>query len=99
MVEITITGETAVKYSSLKTGVLAEAKQHVYIAIDQLKPLPKTHEELIERMRDYFDGQKVEVFSKMLFIVGEDEFRVFITDTVVESGYYYRDSGGVIRPL
>lgn len=82
----------------ITTHDLNEAKQHLYLALDQIQPLPKNHEELIEKMRDYFDGQKVEVFSKMVAIVGEHEFRNFIAETVVESGLYKKDERGNIRP-
>lgn len=78
--------------------VLTEAKQHLFIALDEMKNnLPKTHEELIERLRDYFEAQKVEVFSKIVVAEGEEGFRDFIADTVVESGLYIRDEEGQVR--
>lgn len=74
-----------------------EAKQHLFIALDEMKDdLPKTHEDLIERMRDYFSDQKVEVFSNIVQAVGEPGFRDFIADTVIESGLYTRDEGGQV---
>lgn len=72
-----------------------EAKMHLFIALDEMRPdLPKTHEDLIERMRDYFHDQKVEVFSKIIDAEGEHGFRDFIADVVVESGLYTRDDRG-----
>jgi hypothetical protein len=77
---------------------IIEAKQHLFIALDQLQPvLPKTHDDLIERMRDYFEGQRVDVFSKLVQTRGEAGFRDFIADTVVESGFYIRDDQGQVR--
>lgn len=81
----------------LTHGEIVEAKQHLQIALDELNPLPQTHEELIERIREYFSDQRVAVFSKMVARVGEGAFRDFIADTVVESGKYYRDEQGQVR--
>lgn len=78
------------------------AKKHILLAIDEFsnskQPMPDNHEELIERLRDYFEGQKVEVFSKLLFDMGEEDFREFIEETVLDSGKYYRDPDGQVRP-
>jgi hypothetical protein len=81
----------------LTSHEVAEAKQHLYIALDELDPLPRTHEQLIEQMREYFSDQKVAVFSKMVARIGEAEFRDFIAETVVESGKYYRAEDGQVR--
>lgn len=84
--------------SKISAPEIIEAKQHLFIALDEMKTnLPRTHEDLIERMRDYFENQKIEVFSRIVVAVGEDGFRDFIADTVVESGFYYRDSEGQVR--
>lgn len=84
--------------SKISMSDTTEAKQHLFIALDEMKTnLPKTHEDLIERMRNYFEDQKVEVFSRIINAVGEPGFRDFIADTVVESGFYYRDSEGQVR--
>ncbi len=76
-----------------------EARLHLTIALDEMRGnLPRTHEALIERMRDYFEDQKIEVFSRVINAVGEEGFRDFIADTVLESGLYARDEHGQIRP-
>lgn len=75
-----------------------EAKLHLFIALDEMRTdLPKTHEDLIERMRDYFSDQKVEVFSRIVTAVGEEGFKDYIADAVVESGLYARDEQGQIK--
>lgn len=77
---------------------VSEAKQHLFIALDELKPgLPKSHDELIEKLRDYFEDQKIEVFSRVINAVGEPGFRDFIAETVIESGLYIRDEEGQVR--
>ena len=81
----------------LTQAEIDEAKQHLFIALDEFKPLPKTHEELVEMLRDYFSDQQVEVFSKMVADIGESDFRDFIANTVVESGKYFRDDRGQVR--
>lgn len=81
----------------LTNSDITEAKQHLYIALGEFDPLPRTHEELVERMREYFSDQKVSVFSRMVARLGEAEFRDFIADTVVESGKYYRAEDGQVR--
>lgn len=73
------------------------AKRHLLIALDEFKPLPKSHDELIEKYREYFENQKVEVFSNLLFRMGEADFREFIAETVLESGKYFRDEDGQIK--
>ena len=77
-----------------------EAKQHITIALGELRrPLPETHEELIEKFRDYFSDMQIDVFSKMIVDEGEEAFREFIAETLIESGRYRRDSvDGQIRP-
>lgn len=88
--------------STLFTGIsqaeIDEAEQHLIIALGEFKPLPMTHEQLIEQMRDYFSDQQVDVFSRIVARNGEDAFRDFIADTVVKSGKYYRCEDGQIRP-
>ncbi len=79
---------------------VAESKQHLFIALDEMKTnLPTNHEALIERLRDYFADQKIEVFSRVINAVGEGGFRDFIADTVVESGFYKMGDDGQIRPI
>lgn len=73
------------------------AKKHLLLALGQFKPLPENHEELIEKLREYFEDQKIEVFSKLLFRMGEDGFRDFIAETILESGRYFRDEDGQIK--
>lgn len=76
-----------------------EAKLHLTIALDEMRGnLPKTHETLVEKLRDYFEDQKIEVFSRVINAVGEEGFRDFIADTVVETGFYARDEHGQVRP-
>lgn len=67
------------------------AQNHLLLALAEFNPLPRTHNELVEKMREYFDGQKVEVFGRIINRMGEEGFRDFIADTVIESGKYYRD--------
>ena len=77
---------------------MTEAKQHIFVALDDMKSnLPKTHEDLIERMRDYFNDQKVEVFTRIITAQGEGGFRDFIAEAVVEYGSYIRDEQGIVR--
>jgi len=80
---------------------LDEAKLHLIIALEDMshhgRKLPETHEELVERFRDYFENQKIDVFSKMIAANGEEEFRDFIAETVVESGLYIRDDEGQVK--
>lgn len=75
-----------------------EAEQHIIIALGEFKSLPKTHEELVEALRDYFVDQKVGVFSRMVAEEGEVAFREFIEEVVLKSGKYARDEKGKIRP-
>ncbi len=76
----------------------SEATQHIFIALDDMKSnLPKTHEDLIERMRDYFNDQKVDVFSRIITAQGEGGFRDFIAEVVVKYGAYVRDEQGHVR--
>lgn len=88
-------------HSTLKTShqLIEEqaAKRHLLIALDEFTPLPKSHEELIEKFREYFENQKVDVFAKLLFRMGEADFRDFIAETVLESGKYFRDEDGQIK--
>ncbi len=77
---------------------LDEAKQHLWIALDEFQMLPTTHEALIEKLREYFEDQKVEVFSRIVSMVGEADFRDFIAEAVIESGKYHRGEVGQVRP-
>lgn len=77
---------------------LEEAKQHIIIALGEMDPKPKDHEELIEKMRGYFEDQRVSVFSRFLNAAGEDDFREFIAETVIESGLYEGDDLDKLRP-
>ncbi len=86
--------------TKVATADVTETKQHLFIALDEMKTnLPTTHEALIERLRDYFADQKIEVFSRVINAVGENGFRDFIAETVVESGMYRRDEDGQVRPV
>jgi hypothetical protein len=83
--------------TSISKSEMNEAKQHIFIALDEMRhDLPNDHPTLIEKMRDYFESQKVEVFSKIVQASGEEGLRKFIDDVVIESGFYVRDKGGSI---
>lgn len=85
-------------FNGIAQNEIVEAEQHLFIALDEMRSnLPKTHEELIEGMRDYFEDQRVEVFSRIINAVGEPGFRDFIADTVVKSGLYTRDETGQVK--
>lgn len=86
--------------SSISAADTNEAKLHLTIALDEMRSnLPKTHEDLVERMRDYFEDQKIEVFSRVINAVGEPGFRDFIAETVIETGLYKRCEDGQVRPI
>lgn len=83
----------------IKKVDLDNAKQHIIIALEEMTDLPKTHEELIERMRSYFEDQRIEEFSAFLYEAGEEDFREFIAEVVVDSGKYRRKDDGSIVPV
>ena len=71
-----------------------EARKHLEIAIYELtNDLPKTQDELVEKLREYFEDQQVDVFSRVIVSGGEDEFRDFILEVAKRSGYYDYDNG------
>lgn len=84
--------------SSVLEEDLVEAKQHLVIALGEMTVLPNTHESLIENFRDYFENQKVAVFSRLLNAKGETGLREFVNEVVVESGYYELGEDGQLRP-
>lgn len=84
----------------IKKSDLSDAKQHIFIAIEEMRSnLPTTHEALIEWLRDYFETQKVGVFSRLIVAMGEGSFRDFVAETVIETGKYRRDEDGQVRPI
>lgn len=75
-------------------------KKHLLLALGDIQePLPKSHDELIEHLRDYFVGQKIEVFSRFIAKHGDGEFREVVKETVLESGRYTQDDDGNILPV
>lgn len=86
--------------TSINKNDAAEAEQHILLALGEMENhLPKTHEELIEKMRFYFEDQRVEVFSRLINAVGENGFRDFVANAVIKSGKYSYDEAQQIRPV
>lgn len=75
-------------------------KKHIILAVkDIMGELPKTHEEVVEYLREYFVDQKIEVFSRFITKHGEPEFREAVKEAVVESGRYAVFDDGQVRPV
>ena len=76
------------------------SKKHLLLALrDMQEPFPKTHEDFVEYLRDYFVSQKIEVFSRFIAKNGEAEFRELVKEAVLESGKYIEDEDGKVRPV
>lgn len=80
----------------ISTADLYEAEQHLLIALGEFEVLPINHEQLVEKMRAYFDDQRVEVFSRMVATNGEAYFRDFIAEAIIKTGKYKRDEQGQV---